>query len=168
MLTVGAVSASPIPGSVTEEREAALSPAGYDAYRWMAANLPADARILTNAYTDGAVAAVAKRVGIVDGRAVYLEDPTFLAESTALVLGARVVFGMPAAPGAEFVPRSGGRDPPAGRDGRPKTAPIWAGTCCSIRTSAAIRVRPPVPLAVRFDDDRLQLYEVVRVRGLDG
>ena len=53
----------------------------------------ADARILTNAYTDGALAAVAHRVGIVDGRAVYLENPTFLAESTALCLGARVVFG---------------------------------------------------------------------------
>ena len=46
------------------------------------------------------MAAVAHRVGIVDGRAVYLENPTFLAESTALCLGARVVFGTPAAPGA--------------------------------------------------------------------
>ncbi len=34
-----------------------------------------DARILTNAYTDGALTALSHRVGIVDGRAVYLENP---------------------------------------------------------------------------------------------
>ncbi len=100
LLTAGAVSASPLAVAGADDGDAALSQAGYDAYQWIDANLPPDARLLTNAYTDGAVAAVAHRVGIVDGRAVYLENPTFLAESTALCLGARVVFGTPAAPGA--------------------------------------------------------------------
>ncbi len=100
LLTTGAVSASPRGDAAVDERDPALSPAGYDAYRWMAAELPADARILANAYTDGAIAAVTGRLGIVDGRAVYLEDPAFLDEATSLSLGARVVFGTPASAGA--------------------------------------------------------------------
>ena len=39
--------------------------------------------------------AVARREAILDGRAVYLEDAEFLAESTSLVLGARVLFADP-------------------------------------------------------------------------
>jgi hypothetical protein len=74
---------------------AGLSAIGYDALRWIDANLPADARLLTNAYTDGSMLAVARRQSILDGRAVYLEDRAFLAESTSLVLGARVLFADP-------------------------------------------------------------------------
>ena len=89
-------------GSVTaiDDPEPGISPVGYEAYRWMDANLPADARILANAYTDGALTALSRRVGIIDGRAVYLEDPEFLRASTALCLGARVVFSDPGGPGA--------------------------------------------------------------------
>ena len=117
-----------------DEREAALSPAGYAAYRWMATELPADARILANAYTDGAIVAVSGRTGIVDGRAVYLEDPGFLAESTALVLGARVVFGTPSAPGAGDVPRARARDrtsssPPTPPMGRSRRLPAVRNRC---------------------------------------
>ena len=91
------------PAPVTDaggEADPGLTPVGLATYRWIAANTPPDARILANAYTDGSIAALAERTGIVDGRAVYLENPQFLAESTALVLGARVVFAHPNGSGA--------------------------------------------------------------------
>jgi hypothetical protein len=102
VLTAGAVSAAPPRAGVATEddRESALSPLGYGAYLWMDAHLPAGARILANAYTDGAIAGVAHRTGILDGRAVYLEDRGFLAETTALLLGARVAFANPDGAGA--------------------------------------------------------------------
>jgi hypothetical protein len=99
ILTVAAIVPAPDP-FVDDDPEPGLTTTGYEAYRWMDANLAPDARILANAYTDGSLAAIAGRVGIVDGRAVYLEDRAFLAESTALVLGARVVFAEPTSPGA--------------------------------------------------------------------
>lgn len=79
---------------------------GYEAYTWIAANTPTYARILANAYTDGSVAGLGRRTGIIDGRAVYLENRAFLAESTALVLAARVVFLAPnSPPAAAFLQR---------------------------------------------------------------
>jgi hypothetical protein len=160
VLTVGAVSASPNVAGVAEEREAALSPAGYAAYRWMAEQLPLDARILANAYTDGSIAAVTKRVGIVDGRAVYLEDPAFLAESTALVLGARVVFGAPESAGAAtYLARERvshllvATHGPLGRD--------LGGYLLFDTDVGAIRSDPRFRLVRSFDADRLQLFEVI-------
>jgi hypothetical protein len=96
IVTIGA--AAPAPKSILDDEpdEPGLSVVGYDALRWIDANLPADARLLTNAYTDGSILAVARRAAILDGRAVYLEDREFLAESTSLVLGARVLFADPA------------------------------------------------------------------------
>jgi hypothetical protein len=160
VLTTGAVSASARPGGAVDDREAALSPAGYAAYRWMASELPVDARILANAYTDGAVAAVSGRTGIVDGRAVYLEDPGFLAESTALALGARVVFGTPSAPGAgTYLDREGvthllvATDPTDGTD--------LGGYLPFATDVAAIRADPRFRLVREFDGGRLLLFEVV-------
>jgi hypothetical protein len=94
IVTAGALGPAP-EAEIDQDREPGLTQLGYDAYRWLDANLPSDARILANAYTDGSLTALSRRVGIVDGRAVYLEEPRFLAESTALVLGARVVFADP-------------------------------------------------------------------------
>jgi hypothetical protein len=95
IVTIGA--AAPAPKSILDDEpdEPGLSAVGYEALRWIDANLPADARLLTNAYTDGSILAVARRAAILDGRAVYLEDRDFLAESTSLVLGARVLFADP-------------------------------------------------------------------------
>jgi hypothetical protein len=126
----------------------------------MAANLPADARILANAYTDGSIAAVTKRVGIVDGRAVYLEDPRFLAESTALVLGARVVFGTPESPGtATYLAREHvthllvATEGPLGRD--------LGGYLLFDTDVGVIRADPRFRLVRSFGGDRLLLFEVV-------
>ncbi len=99
VLTVAAIVPAPDP-IVDDAPEPGLTVVGYDAYRWLDANLPAGARILANAYTDGSIAALGRRVGIIDGRAVYLEDRPFLAEATRLALGARVVFADPTGPGA--------------------------------------------------------------------
>ncbi len=107
VLTEAAVTPAPDP-FVDDDPEPGLTSTGYEAYRWLDANLPPGARILANAYTDGSLAALAGRVGIVDGRAVYLEDRAFLAESTALVLGARVVFAEPTSAGAaSYLAREG-------------------------------------------------------------
>jgi hypothetical protein len=159
LLTVGAVSASPLTVEGADEGDAALSQTGYDAYRWMDANLPPETRLLANAYTDGAVAAVAHRVGIVDGRAVYLENPTFLAESTALCLGARVVFGTPAAPGAAtYLDRERvthllvATNGPNGTD--------LGGYLLFDTDVAALRADPRLRLIQSFGDGRLLLFEV--------
>jgi len=104
---------------------------------------------------------VSGRVGIVDGRAVYLEDPTFLAESTALSLGARVVFGTPSAPGAaSYLAREGvthllvATDPIDGTD--------LGGYLPFATDVAAIRADPRFRLVREFDGGRLLLFEVVR------
>jgi hypothetical protein len=101
LLTVGAVAPAPRTQVDGDEGETAgLSQVGLDALRWIDLNLDPDARILTNAYTDGSMLAVAHRSAILDGRAVYLEQPDFLAESTSLLLGARVLFADPTGPEA--------------------------------------------------------------------
>jgi hypothetical protein len=96
ILTIGAVAPAQQSALTDQLDEPGLSTVGYDALRWIDANLPPDARLLTNAYTDGSILAVARRQAILDGRAVYLEDRDFLAQSTSLVLGARVLFADPA------------------------------------------------------------------------
>ncbi len=104
VLTAGMLSPAPTSAGDEPDREPGLTAVGYEAYRCIAANTPHDARVLANTYTDGSLAAIAGRTGIVDGRAVYLEDPTFLAESTNLILGARVAFADPdGRPAAEFL-----------------------------------------------------------------
>jgi len=151
---VGLVSTSS-PG----RREPALDPTGYRALEWIRDHLPADARILANAYTDGSIAAVSGRVGIVDGRAVYLEDPGFLADSIALCLGARVVFADPSSPGAgSFLTREQvgyllvSTAGPLGRD---------VGGYPLFQTDAgALAASPRLHLMRSFGDGRLLLYEV--------
>ena len=159
LLTAGAVSASPLGTTGGDEGDAALSQTGYDAYRWIDANLPADARVLANAYTDGALAAVAHRVGIVDGRAVYLENADFLAESTALCLGARVVFGEPSSPGAaSFLEREQVTHllvATNGPNGTDLGGYLLFGTDLD-----GLRADPRLRLVRSFGDDRLLLFEV--------
>jgi hypothetical protein len=70
----------------------ALSNDGYAALEWIRDNLPDDAIVLANAYTDGSVGAISRRTGWIDGRAPYLEDPEWLAEATVNVQTARDFF----------------------------------------------------------------------------
>jgi hypothetical protein len=106
LLALAATLPAPSPPTVDDEVEPGLTAVGYDAYTWIAANTLPEARLLANAYTDGSLAALSGRTGLVDGRAVYLENRRFLAESTNLLLGARVAFAHPAsAEAAEFLSR---------------------------------------------------------------
>jgi hypothetical protein len=141
-------------------RQPALSPAGYEAFLWMRQNLPPDARLLANGYTDGSIAAVTDRVGIVDGRAAYLESPRFRAEATALCLAARVFFATPSAAGARsFLTRERvthvivSTAGPLGVDigGYPLFSTDAGGLAAS----------PLLRLTRSFGDGRLLLYEVV-------
>jgi hypothetical protein len=84
-----------------EEESTGITARGYAAYEWLRANLIPDARILANAYTDGSLTLLSGRTGILDGRAVYLEDPPFLSEATGLLLGGRRFFGDPSNPGSD-------------------------------------------------------------------
>lgn len=92
VLTAGMIAPAPARPGETDDEAARISAVGMEAWRWIATETPAGARVLTNAYTDGVVAGLAERTGIIDGRAVYLEDPAFLAASTSLLLRARTSF----------------------------------------------------------------------------
>jgi hypothetical protein len=100
MLLLVAAAVAPVAGEEDLDEAPGLSSVGYRAYEWIRASLPPDARILANAYTDGAMTALTERVSILDGRAVYLENAAFLGDATRLVLGARRYFQTPADPNA--------------------------------------------------------------------
>ncbi len=74
-----------------------LSETAYRAYQWMDEELPEDAVILANGYTEGSISAVSGRVGWLDGRAPYLESPAWRTEATRATLTARRFFLAPAA-----------------------------------------------------------------------
>jgi hypothetical protein len=69
--------------------------AGRDAYLWLAGNTEPGARILVNGYTDGVVAALAGRPGIVDGRAPYGEDRAWVEQAIRDSRLARAFFAAP-------------------------------------------------------------------------
>jgi hypothetical protein len=146
--------AKPITG-----RQASLTPTGNRAFQWIRDNLPSDARVLANGYTDGSIAAVTGRVGITDGRAVYLEEPEFLAESTALCLGARAFFANPTAPAAlSFLARERvsylvvATAGPFGRD--IGGYPLFSTNLAALATSRELH------LTRSFGDGRILIYEV--------
>ncbi len=89
-----------VPADRRETEEPGLTRLGSDAYEFMRTNLPPGSRVLANAYTDGSLNFLSGDVGILDGRAVYLEDPAFLSETTSLLLGARRFFLDPGDPAA--------------------------------------------------------------------
>ena len=89
-----------VPANHRETEEPGLTRLGSDAYAFMRTNLPPGSRVLANAYTDGSLNFLSGDVGILDGRAVYLEDPAFLSETTSLLLGARRFFLDPGDPAA--------------------------------------------------------------------
>jgi hypothetical protein len=101
VILTGAMLAPAPGGGLDDDPDPGLTRTGFEAYRWIASNLPGDSRILANAYTDGCLTALGERTGILDGRAVYLEDRSFLAEATGLVLGARTLFLDPAGSAAD-------------------------------------------------------------------
>jgi hypothetical protein len=165
LVTAGMVAPAPETG-LDDDPEPGLTPAGYAAYRWIDGNLSADARLLANAYTDGSMAALARRTGIVDGRAVYLEDRAFLAESTALVLAARTVFLDPDGPAARrFLARQGVTHLLVAADGAADGASGASGADLGgylpfATDMAALDRSAGYTLVRAFDGGRLRLYAV--------
>jgi hypothetical protein len=83
------------PDDAARDRPPILTATGYEAYRWIGANLPPGSHILANAWTEGVLGAVSGRIGLVDGPAMYLSDPAALTRATGLLLGARRTFAEP-------------------------------------------------------------------------
>ncbi|MFH1475343.1 MAG: hypothetical protein ABIG85_05730, partial [Chloroflexota bacterium] len=165
MTLAAAAMVAPAPETgLDDDPEPGLTTAGYAAYRWIDGNLPPTARLLANAYTDGSVAALARRTGVVDGRAVYLEDRAFLAESTAMVLGARTVFLAPDGPGARrFLAREGVTHLLVAADGGGAGAGSGAdlGGYLPFETDVdALEGSGGYTLVRSFDGGRLRLYAV--------
>jgi hypothetical protein len=95
LITAVVVVPEPLTEDAAGDRPPVLSPTGYEAYRWLWANLRPGTRVLANAWTDGALGAIAEQTGIVDGPAPYLDDPALLARATGLLLDARRLFAEP-------------------------------------------------------------------------
>jgi hypothetical protein len=161
ILVLGLVNISPAANDPGDR--ASLSSAGWQAFVWIRENLRPGSRILVNAYTDGSVGLLSGGVGVIDGRAVYLEDPEFLGEATSLVLGARSFFQAPQSSDARrFIEKE-----------RVEyllvTCPSCAQDVAGYRPFdtdvAAIRASDDYHLVRSFDSDRLLLFEVRAVTG---
>lgn len=66
-----------------------LSADGHAALAWIAVNTPPDSIVLANGYTEGSIAAIARRNGLLDGRAPYNKEFEFLHRSVDLLRLAR-------------------------------------------------------------------------------
>lgn len=147
-----------------EEESTGLTARGYAAYGWLRENLRADARILANAYTDGSLTLLSGRSGILDGRAVYLEDPQFLSEATGLLLGGRRFFGDPSNPGSDDYLAEANVDyllvattPDSGFD--------LGGYRPFVTDVQALDSDPRFALVEELADGSLRLYQVLNVSG---
>jgi hypothetical protein len=146
-----------------EEPELRITPAGAEAWRWIAANTPPDARILTNAYTDGVVVGLGERLGIVDGRAVYLEDPAFLRQSTELLLGARSLFLEPDGEAADAYLARNDIDYLVVADAAAGASGLDLGGYLPFETDVgAIEGSDRYTLVRTFGDGLVRVYEVAR------
>jgi hypothetical protein len=147
-----------------EEESTGITARGYAAYEWLRANLSPDARILANAYTDGSLTLLSARTGILDGRAVYLEDPPFLSEATSLLLGGRRFFGDPSNPGSDAYLALADADyllvattPDSGFD--------LGGYRPFVTDLQAINADPRFSFVRELADGSLRLYQVLNVSG---
>jgi hypothetical protein len=142
------------------DRAPVLSPIGYEAYRWIGDNLRPGTRVLANAWTDGALAAIAEQPGVIDGPAPYLDDAALLARATGLLLDARRVFAEPdSADAAAYLAREGVQyllvvTPPGTGDDLGGATPFDVDL-------AALEGSSRYRLEQRFGDGRLLLFEVV-------
>ena len=69
-----------------------LSETAYQAYEWIGENTPSDAIVMANGYTEGSLRAVSGRLGWLDGRAPYLGNEAFRADSIRKLIDARAYF----------------------------------------------------------------------------
>ncbi len=74
-----------------------LSETAHEAYEWIEENTPPDSIVMANGYTEGSIGAVSNRLGWLDGRAPYLGNEAFRADSIRKLLDARAYFRDPVA-----------------------------------------------------------------------
>jgi hypothetical protein len=95
------------PFYIAEPRVGGLSDSALRAYRWIDGNLPRQALILTNGYTEGAMGTLTQRTGVLDGRTPFAQPDPWRAEAIEWLIQARGFFKHPrgtAAPGgADYV-----------------------------------------------------------------
>jgi hypothetical protein len=147
-----------------DEESTGITPRGFAAYAWLRDNLPDDARILANAYTDGSLTLLSARTGILDGRAVYLEDPPFLSEATGLLLGGRRFFGDPSNPGSdEYLASANVEYLLVGTSG--DSGFDLGGYRPFVTDVPALNADPRFSLVQELADGSLRLYRVVNATG---
>lgn len=137
------------------------SAAGLAAYRWIASQTPSHSRVLANAWTDGIIAAVAGRAGILDGRAPDPDDRDEIGRTTALALGARVAFLGPSGPAAQsYLGREGVTHlVVAVPDGRQRHHDLGGGRTFEVDLDA-LGTDPRYELVAEFGD-RVYIFEIV-------
>lgn len=143
---------SPVGGATGEESSGRLSDVTGEAYLWMRDNLPTDAIVMTNAYTAGSLGAVSERTGLLDGRAPYLESPSWLAEASGWLRIARNYFADPA---------SYRQDLPARVDYILVAKPgVDMGGRSFVTNYRALRNEPGLRLTRNFRQSAILLFEV--------
>lgn len=120
----------------------------------MRANLPPDAVILANGYTDGALGAVSQRNGWLDGRAPYLEEPEWLGAAIRHLIDAREYFAAPDSR-ADLLPAEVGYVLVAARREDIGTATAFPAPLDAFDRS------PNLSLVGRFGDGSIRLYRVI-------
>ena len=83
------------PFYVAEPRVGGLSDEGRAVYRWIAANLPRRATILTNGFIEGALGMLSHRSGLLDGRAPFAQPDPWRAEAIDMLAESRAFFKRP-------------------------------------------------------------------------
>lgn len=132
-----------------------LSETAYQAYEWIGENTPPDAVVMANGYTEGSLRAVSGRVGWLDGRAPYLGNEAFRADSIRKLIDARTYF----------------RDPVAERDMLPAEVDyvlvttrgsVDLGGSRFAQGRSQLFDSPDLRFVRAFDGKKLLLFEVVR------
>ncbi len=136
-----------------------LSETAYEAYQWIGENTPTDAIVMANGYTEGSLRAVSGRLGWLDGRAPYLGNEAFRADSIRKLIDARAYF----------------RDPVVERDLLPAEVDyvLAATTNGSVDLGGSrfaagrsqLSDSPDLRLVRSFEDGELLLFEVAREPG---
>lgn len=83
------------PFYVAEPRVGGLADEARATYRWIGANLPQRAVILTNGYVEGALGMLSGRTGLLDGRAPFAQPDPWRAEAIHLLTRSRAFFKRP-------------------------------------------------------------------------
>lgn len=83
------------PFYIAEPRVGGLSDQALRAYRWIEGNVPENALILANGYTEGALGMLTERTGVLDGRTPFAQPDPWRAEANTWLRQARSFFKDP-------------------------------------------------------------------------